>query len=187
MVGPYCEVYLREVQGELVTEIQLPVERDLRLDRLRVLVPEIPHETLVTASERLRQARQFALDEARDFGQPQVGPEHLLLGLLRAWESLAEHVLRRQGVVAVALREAVERLNGVGAEPASEPQFGEEVRRALLAAVEQRNGLGQDYLGTEHVLLALLHKADAPAILALTHIGVDTHHVLDQVLTMLNT
>jgi ATP-dependent Clp protease ATP-binding subunit ClpC len=87
----------------------------------------------------------------------------------------------------VALREAVERLNGESLEPASEPQFGKEARRVLLAALEQRDNLGHDHLGTEHVLLALLHESGAPAVVALTSIGVDAQGVREQVLARLTT
>jgi DNA-binding transcriptional MerR regulator len=186
-VGSYRAVTLREDIDNTVTEIQVPVTHDLRLDRLSQLLPEIPYDTLLTASERLRQALQNALDVARDFGQRELRPEHLLLGLIRAPESMAAHVIQRAGSSPAALHSAVEGLSGFGSEPVGEPQIGDQARSILLAAVDERKRLGHDYFGTEHILLALLQDTQGLAVQALAQSGVSAAQVQKEVRKLLHT
>src|SRR3954453_21721855 len=96
---------------------------------------------------------------ARGLNHSQVTPEHLLAALLSQPESVVLPVLERIGVSGKTLRDRVDdalaRVPKVYGETAQQAQLGPDAYRALEAADEQRVNLGDDYLSTEHVLLAM--------------------------------
>jgi ATP-dependent Clp protease ATP-binding subunit ClpA len=106
-----------------------------------------------------RQSIQLAREEARALGQPSVGTEHILLGILRCRDSHAVRALNTLGVTLEAARDCLQpTLVGV-------PPGGAGIRRAgitpharrilegsLREAVKRQEG----YIGVEHLLLALL-------------------------------
>jgi ATP-dependent Clp protease ATP-binding subunit ClpA len=145
-------------------------------------------------TDRSRKSVEAAFDEARMLGHDSVGDEDLLLGILRADEGIAAEALSSLGVTLEGTREeSEEMLSGV---LSSSGISLEEVRReagdafemripdnrsipfsplAKKALVEARKGMrrmGDNYLGTEHVLLGLLHSEDGTAVRLLERMGV---------------
>ncbi len=96
---------------------------------------------------------------ARDRNHSQVTPEHLLAALLGQPESVVLPVLERLGVAPKAIRDKVEtalgRLPQVYGQTAQQAQLATDAFRILEAADAQRVDLGDDYLSTEHILLAM--------------------------------
>lgn len=103
-----------------------------------------------------------------------VGPEHLLLGLVREPKNDAAEVLERLGVPIKELRTAVER------ELSNEPKQIEDVKgltpavkRVIEFAYDESKRLTQNFIGTEHLLLGLIRQTDSIAAKALGNFGVD--------------
>ncbi|HEY3672952.1 MAG TPA: ATP-dependent chaperone ClpB [Acidimicrobiia bacterium] len=96
---------------------------------------------------------------ARDLHHSQVTSEHLLAALLGQPESVVLPVLERIGVSSTTLRarvdDALSRVPQVYGETAQQAQLAPDAYRALEAADAERAALGDDYLSTEHVLLAM--------------------------------
>jgi ATP-dependent Clp protease ATP-binding subunit ClpB len=96
---------------------------------------------------------------AREANHTQVTPEHLLAALVGQPESVVLPVLQRIGVAATTVRdrvgEALDRLPKVYGETAQQAQLNPESYKVLEAADGQRADLGDDYLSTEHLLLAM--------------------------------
>ena len=105
------------------------------------------------------EAVQSAQALARERNQSQVTPEHLLAALVSQPESVVLPVLERLGVAPKTLLdrvdEAIERLPKVYGPTTQTAQLSQDAYRALEAADGQRSDLGDDYLSTEHVLLAM--------------------------------
>jgi ATP-dependent Clp protease ATP-binding subunit ClpB len=105
------------------------------------------------------EAVQSAQALARERNQSQVTPEHLLASLVSQPESVVLPVLERLGVAPKTLLdrvdEAIERLPKVYGPTTQTAQLSQDAYRALEAADGQRSDLGDDYLSTEHVLLAM--------------------------------
>jgi hypothetical protein len=102
-------------------------------------------------------------EEARRLNRPSVGPEHIFLGVVFHEEGVAGRVLALLGVTIDAARENVEALAGRGDGPVQgEIHFSPEGKRVLALALDEARRLGHNYLGTEHMLLALFQFDDGP-------------------------
>ncbi len=118
---------------------------------------------------RARNALTDAAEHARRLEHPAVRPADLLLGLLADPQALAVQVVTRLGGDPETIRSGL-RETGDGAptvipvEPAT--------RAALAKALSEAVGLGHNYVGTEHLLLGILHDPDSDAGAALAMAGV---------------
>src|SRR5947209_10712403 len=109
---------------------------------------------------KTQEAFQAALDNARARSHPEVTPDHLLAALLGQEEGVVLGVLQRAGVAPLAIRnrteDALDRLPK--AYGGAEPQLSRATRDLLEAADKERADLHDEYLSTEHLLLALADK-----------------------------
>ncbi|HET9944402.1 MAG TPA: Clp protease N-terminal domain-containing protein [Actinomycetes bacterium] len=114
-----------------------------------------------------------AQNAARERGEQHVTSLHLLLGLLAEWEGLAGQAIEAAGVSSDAVAGAVaEALPEAGKPARRHATFSTGLARVLERSVGESLRLGHDYVGTEHVLLALLDAADEPGARVLTDLGV---------------
>jgi ATP-dependent Clp protease ATP-binding subunit ClpA len=125
-------------------------------------------------TERARRVVFYAQEEAITLGSGPVDSEHLLLGLLRENDSAAGRVLDRMGVSRSALRDDL-----LAQLPRREPsvtgdaEFTPRGEALIEAAYEEAKLLGDNYIGTEHLLLGQIRAADGLARSALDKAGVD--------------
>ncbi len=115
-------------------------------------------------TEKAQEALQGAVQEAQERGQQAVEPEHLLLALLRQEGGIARPLLESAGASPVAIEpalvsriEALPRVSGGG----EQPYVSNALRQALERAQAEAEKLKDDYVSTEHILLAL---ADHPVL-----------------------
>lgn len=107
---------------------------------------------------RARNVMMAAQEAARAAGSTEIAPAHLVLGLLSEPYGLAAQAIIAQQVTLDSVREAVSATlppAGGQAPPALIP-FGAQAKEALELTVQEAGRLGHDYVGTEHLLLALL-------------------------------
>ncbi len=127
------------------------------------------HDRFQRFTPRARKAVLAAQEAARDAGNDEIAPEHLVLGLLTQPKALAAQALTAQGVTLAAVRKAVTaglppRATAV---PADIP-YDAHARKALELTVREALRLGHNYIGTEHLLLALLElDSGVPTLLEL--------------------
>jgi ATP-dependent Clp protease ATP-binding subunit ClpB len=126
------------------------------------------------------EAVQAAVGLARERHHPEVIPAHLLLALLGQPEGVVLPLVQRLGVTPTALRDRVE--NVLQAVPAAYGTTGEARLSPRLAAVldaaeAEAGQLGDEYVSTEHLLLALADQ-DGPVGRLLTEAGVTRDRVL---------
>ena len=127
-------------------------------------------------TDRVRKALRVARERAAGLQQEHVGPEHLLMGLLEESGGLAAAVLDELAVDRARLIEAVRGSATVGTRadrtwPADLP-YSATAKRVLELAVTEAQALGHSYVGTEHLLLGLLHRDAIPAVTHLEQGGV---------------
>ena len=104
---------------------------------------------------RARLALQEAADAAARLGQGFVGTEHLLLGICKE-ENLAGVALDALGIQAAALVETMQaRIGAHRSVPSDGLPFTPLARRALEMTFREALRLGHNYVGTEHLLIAL--------------------------------
>src|SRR5438105_3757362 len=109
---------------------------------------------------KTQEAFQAALDQARARNHPEVTPDHLLAALLGQEEGVVLPVLQRAGVAPLTIRNRTE--DALARVPkaygGAEPQLSRATRDLLEAADRERAELRDEYLSTEHLLLALADK-----------------------------
>jgi ATP-dependent Clp protease ATP-binding subunit ClpA len=123
---------------------------------------------------RARNAVVAAQNAAHKAANSEITPGHLLLGVLTDPAALATVLLNRQHVDAEAIRAAVT-LPPAGAEPPKLIPFSGPARKALELTFREALRLGHNYIGTEHMLLALLELEDGAG--PLHRSGVDKERV----------
>ena len=123
---------------------------------------------------RARNAVVAAQNAAHDAANAEITPDHLLLGVLVDPDALATVLLQRQDVDTEALRASIT-LPPAGAESPALIPFSGPARKALELTVREALRLGHNYVGTEHVLLALLELEDGAG--PLHRCGVDKARV----------
>src|SRR5215471_11504915 len=111
--------------------------------------------------------KQVAQNEARAAGHDQIRPEHLVLGLLSDPQSLAATAIVELGVPLATVRQAVTAAlpPPAGEVPALIP-FDQQARKVLELTFREALRLGHNYIGTEHILLALLELEDSGGVLS---------------------
>nr|YP_010594941.1 Clp protease ATP binding subunit [Stephanopyxis turris]WAJ57676.1 Clp protease ATP binding subunit [Stephanopyxis turris] len=113
-------------------------------------------------------------EEARRMGHNFVGTEQLFLGVVGQRQGMGAKALKSLGVTLKKARKEVENYIGRGTGfVASEIPFTPRAKRVLEMAVQEGKDIGQNYVGTEHILLALLAEEDGVAIRTIEKLGID--------------
>jgi hypothetical protein len=133
---------------------------------------------------RARNVVVEAQNKARQMGNDEIAPAHLLLGLLTDPGSVAGRLLDGRGIAADSLSDAVSVPAPAGSQPALIP-FSGAARKVLELTFREALRMGHNYVGTEHLLLALL-EAEAGAG-PLHTIGLDKQGVESDVVTALES
>ena len=136
-------------------------------------------------TDHARKALHLARDEARRFRHNYIGTEHILLGLIKEGSGTAATVLKNLKVNLKQIALEVEKTLPSGTEPipkSSELPFTDNARRVLELANEEARGMGQTYIGTEHMLLGLLGIPRGYAAQILQSVGIKLDRVREEVL-----
>ena len=125
-------------------------------------------------TEAARQVVVFAQDEARALGHEWIGTEHLLLGLLREPDRPAARVLRPLGLNLETVRAEVLARVGRGAGPGTgQIPFTPPAKHALELALREALALGDDWIGTGHLLLGLVALGEGVGFEILAAVDLD--------------
>jgi ATP-dependent Clp protease ATP-binding subunit ClpA len=125
-------------------------------------------------TERARRVILLGQEEAGKMNSSHVGTEHLLLGLVRENEGVAAQVLLQTGLSLALIREEIEdELEQNEESASSEPKLTPRSKRVLELAAEEARRMKQNYIGTEHLLLALLREKDGVAANVLHKLGLN--------------
>ncbi|WP_458086389.1 Clp protease N-terminal domain-containing protein [Streptomyces malaysiensis] len=122
---------------------------------------------------RARNVVVASQNEARAASSAEIGPAHLVLGLLAEPEGLAaKAILAQEGVLLDTVRQAATEALPPAAEslPALIP-FDADARKVLELTFREALRLGHNYVGTEHILLALLEHEDGSGVLTGVGLG----------------
>ncbi len=116
-------------------------------------------------SKRAAQVFVNAQDEARALGHSYVGTEHLLLGIMKSANGEAYNILRENGIDYSTLRNEIISIvgSGIPRENFSSPQMTPRARKIIELAYEEAQMLKQNYISTEHILLAILREGEGVA------------------------
>ena len=130
-------------------------------------------------TQRARRVLSLAHQEAEHLQAEAIGTEHLLLGLIQEEGGIAGRVLRDLGLEPDRVREMVERMAGTGKGTDGKIDLSAGVQQVLENAVEEARRMSQHYIGTEHLLLALVGLEDT-GLEVLRKLGVTPEQVRRQ-------
>lgn len=108
---------------------------------------------------RARNVVVVSQNTAHAAGNAEITPEHLLLALFAEPDGIAAKLLASQGITAEAARATITLPPPSGTVPALIP-FNGGAKKALELTFRQALRLGHNYIGTEHILLALAEAED---------------------------
>jgi hypothetical protein len=150
--------------------------------------PSAEDQLLVGYTVRARASVARAREEAVEMGHNYVGTEHLLLGVLADPAALSVRVLTELGIPADELRRTV--MEAAGPRSPREPSGGDapftpRSRRVLDLTRGESLRLGHNYVGTEHLLIALAAEKDGAGGRVLREHGVDVDRVRNEVVRVI--
>ena len=123
-------------------------------------------------------------EESRRMGHNFVGTEQLLLGVIGQRHGIGARALRKVKVTLRKARKEIEQYVGRGTGfISSEIPFTPRAKRVLEMAVHEGKDLGQNFVGTEHVLLALITETDGVAMRTLDKLQVNTKRLRNIILS----
>jgi ATP-dependent Clp protease ATP-binding subunit ClpA len=132
-------------------------------------------------NEPARKTIFYAQEEAIRHGQSQVSTEHILLGLLRN-ECAATEVLHQLDIRTSQIKTDVERQAARGSSRMGQDlELGPRSKRVVDLAYEESRHVDDSFIGTEHLLLALIHEAEGLGGSVLLNLGADLEQVRKEV------
>lgn len=140
-------------------------------------------------TQRARNTVIHAQEEARELGHPAIGTEHILLGLLREGEGVGAKALMNLGVDMDNVRQETKKYIGQN-QAASEGPDGDlpitpRAKKVFNTAFDEARLQGVNYVGTEHLLLAILREEEGVASQVLLSMGVKLEDLREQVILLL--
>lgn len=132
-------------------------------------------------TEKANNALNYSIESAENFGHTYVGSEHILLGLLKEGTGVAAVVLSELGINDSELENIIRTEIGVGSRTSlNTDDFTPRTKRILQMAVMQAATLGHNYVGTEHLLIAIIEESDSYAVRFLNEMGTSAKAILEK-------
>ena len=116
-------------------------------------------------TEKANNAMNLAISSAEELGHDYVGSEHVMLGLLKEGSGVAYTVLNKLGVTAEAYEKLIRERIGTGEPTSLSPdEFTPRTKRILQVAAVAGAQLHNAYVGTEHLLIAIIEDGQSYAM-----------------------
>jgi ATP-dependent Clp protease ATP-binding subunit ClpC len=138
-------------------------------------------DEVVPMTDRARAVLQLAENAAREYGHFTVEPEHLLMALVNEGEGLAAHALRNLGVDRKSMKHLP--LNRLSSDTSDDvrPVPSDAFNQLQTWAADELLPLGHNYVGTEHLLLALTRVASLRNVELMAALSLDADIVRREV------
>ena len=138
-------------------------------------------------TDRARRVVALAQEEARMLDHNYIGTEHILLGLIHEGNGVAARALESLGISLDAVRQQVEEIIGRGQQvpsPSEGIPFTPRAKKVLELSLREALQLGDNYIGTEHILLGLIREGNGVAAQVLVRLGAELNRVRQQVIQL---
>ncbi|MDD2418244.1 MAG: ATP-dependent Clp protease ATP-binding subunit [Oscillospiraceae bacterium] len=123
-------------------------------------------------TEKANAALNLAIESAQELGHTYIGTEHLILGLLREGTGVAASVMGARGVTAAQYQQSISQAESSGKRSQLAPEdFTPRAKKAMEMAITEATAMQHGYVGTEHILVAILRDDSSVAVRLLTSLG----------------
>ncbi|PMP83921.1 MAG: ATP-dependent Clp protease ATP-binding subunit ClpC, partial [Caldisericum exile] len=140
-------------------------------------------------TERAQKAILIAQEEAHNLGNDYLGTEHLLLGLIKVEEGIAYNAILNMGVdpeeVVLRIENFIKENRNFTGKTSDEVILTPRAKRVLELAEREAINLGDNYISTEHILLAILHEGGGVGVKILQDLGVDIQKFEETIYSMI--
>ena len=133
------------------------------------------------AQEVLKRAQEAALK----LGNKYVGTEHILLGLTLVSDSVAAKALESQGVTYHQVMDKIQSMTGGTPAYYIPADFTPRAKRVVESSVQEAFRMGTGYVGTEHILIALIRENDNIAVRIMVSLDLNLQRLYDDIMNML--
>ena len=137
-------------------------------------------------TNKARKSIEIANDISIQFGHNYIGTEHILYGLIKEGEGIAAKVLNNKGITEDKVKGKIEEFLGVGKEIKETLGFTPRTKRVLENAFLEAKRIGYNYIGTEHLLLAIMKEEDCVAVKIITDLDVEIPKIYNEIAKVIN-
>ena len=137
-------------------------------------------------TSKAKKVIEIANDISIELGHNYIGTEHILYGLVKEGEGIASKVLTNKGITAEKIYTQIQDILGVGNKIKSSLGFTPRSKRVLENAFLESKRIGYNYIGTEHLLLAILKETDSVAVKIILESNVETVQIYNEIAKVIN-
>jgi len=138
-------------------------------------------------TERAAAALDYAKDFAIEHNYSYIGTEHILYGLVKEGEGLAAKILLNQGITLDYIEQEIIKIDGVmTTKEFEEPDLTPRAKRIVENSIRESKRMNHKYIGTEHILLALMREIDSVAVKILIEANVDPQKLFAELLRLIS-
>ena len=131
-------------------------------------------------TQKANDALNSAITIAENFGHTYVGSEHILLGLLAEKGGMAHTALSARKISYSEVETIIKSSIGIGSPTVLSPgDFTPRAKNIMDTAILQGKGMGHSYIGTEHILMAVIREGSGAATEILSRMGVQPQDLLN--------
>ncbi len=137
-------------------------------------------------TNKAKKVIEIANDISVELGHNYIGTEHILYGLVKEGEGIAAKVLNNKGITDEKVRVKIEEILGVGRAIKETLGFTPRTKRVLENAFLEAKRIGYNYIGTEHLLLAIMKEGDCVAVRIITELNVEISKIYNEIAKVIN-
>jgi len=137
-------------------------------------------------TNKAKRVIEIANDISIDLGHNYIGTEHILYGLIKEGEGIAAKVLSNKGVTEEKVKSKIEELLGKGQGIKESLGFTPRTKKVLENAFLEAKRIGYNYIGTEHLLLAIMKEGDCVVIRVIIELNVDIPKIYNEIAKVIN-
>ena len=139
-------------------------------------------------TEKAKAAINLAHDSACELGHGYIGSEHLLLGLIKEGTGVAAKELEKAGITEDVVGKEIERVigKGVSTDLSIQLPLTPRSKRILEMSAFESRRLGHGYVGTEHILMAVIHDGDGVGARILRTLNINTGSFYNNIVSALD-
>ena len=136
-------------------------------------------------TQRAKRSIDIGIETAQKLGHKVVGSEHILLGLIREKEGIAGKVLMQLGLTDSIIKSKIIEVKGNANEPVEDVTLSPRSKQILELSGMFANKLRTNYIGTEHILLAIVQEGNGTAMKILNLEGIDERAIVQLIIDMM--
>ena len=137
-------------------------------------------------TNKAKKVIEIANDISIDLGHNYIGTEHILYGLAKEGEGIAAKVLNNKGVTDDKIKAKIEELLGKGDQIKESLGFTPRTKKVLENAFLEAKRIGYNFIGTEHLLLAIMKEGDCVATRVIIELNVDIPKIYNEIAKVIN-